>query len=125
MLSTSLMHAAGFRSRSALRCSFRFGSKPVQWRRPMSRIDGHRRKLIPPMLPRPPNPSRRVTRRPVVAEFLFEIGFEEMPAPWLSGLAEQLQAKFTALANDEQLAPSAVRVAWTSRRLVLVAQVKP
>src|SRR5204863_8879143 len=51
--------------------------------------------------------------------------FEEMPAPWLSGLAEQLQAKFTALANDEQLAPSAVRVPWTSRRLVLVAQVKP
>jgi glycyl-tRNA synthetase beta chain len=59
-----------------------------------------------------------------VAEFLFEIGFEEMPAPWLSGLADQLRAKFTALASDEQLNPAEVRVLWTSRRLVLVAEVK-
>ena len=61
--------------------------------------------------------------RPNVAEFLFEIGFEEMPAPWLSGLADQLEAKFTALASGEQLAPADVRVLWTSRRLVLVADV--
>lgn len=61
---------------------------------------------------------------PIVAEFLFEIGFEEMPAPWLSGLADQLKAKFTALASDEQIAPADVRVLWTSRRLVLVADVK-
>lgn len=59
-----------------------------------------------------------------MAEFLLEIGFEEMPAPWLSGLADQLSAKFTSLANDEQLAPAKVRVQWTSRRLVLVADVK-
>jgi len=59
-----------------------------------------------------------------VAEFLFEIGFEEMPAPWLSGLADQLGAKFTALASAEQIAPADVRVLWTSRRLVLVADVK-
>jgi len=59
-----------------------------------------------------------------VAEFLFEIGFEEMPAPWLAGLADQLQAKFTALASSEQIAPAEVRVFWTSRRLVLVADVK-
>lgn len=59
-----------------------------------------------------------------MAEFLFEIGFEEMPAPWLSGLADQLRAKFTALASDEQLNPAEVRVLWTSRRLVLVAEVK-
>ena len=59
-----------------------------------------------------------------MAEFLFEIGFEEMPAPWLAGLADQLHAKFTTLANAEQLAPANVRCAWTSRRLVLVAEVK-
>ena len=59
-----------------------------------------------------------------MAEFLFEIGFEEMPAPWLSGLADQLRAKFTALASDDKLNPAEVRVLWTSRRLVLVAEVK-
>jgi len=59
-----------------------------------------------------------------VAEFLFEIGFEEMPAPWLAGLADQLGAKFTAAASGEQIAPADVRVFWTSRRLVLVADVK-
>ncbi len=59
-----------------------------------------------------------------MAEFLFEIGFEEMPAPWLSDLARQLQAKFESLANDAQLSPSNARVSWTSRRLVLVAEVK-
>lgn len=60
-----------------------------------------------------------------MAEFLFEIGFEEMPAPWLNGLADQLRSKFTALASDEQLEPADVRVFWTSRRLVLVASVRP
>ncbi len=58
-----------------------------------------------------------------MAEFLFEIGFEEMPAPWLSGLADQLGSKFTAAAAEQQLAPEGVRVFWTARRLVLVAQV--
>lgn len=60
-----------------------------------------------------------------MAEFLFEIGFEEMPAPWLAGLADQLRAKFLALAGEEQLAPEGARVFWTSRRLVLVVNVKP
>jgi glycyl-tRNA synthetase beta chain len=59
-----------------------------------------------------------------VAEFLFEIGFEEMPASWLSDLAKQLQTKFDALASEAQLAPTNSRVLWTSRRLVLVAEVK-
>jgi len=58
-----------------------------------------------------------------VAEFLFEIGFEEMPAGWLKGLADQLLTKFSAVAADQQLAPADARVFWTSRRLVLVAQV--
>ncbi len=60
-----------------------------------------------------------------MAEFLFEIGFEEMPAPWLSGLADQLKSRFTMLVSDEQIAPSDARVFWTSRRLVLAAGVKP
>ncbi|MBK5256635.1 MAG: glycine--tRNA ligase subunit beta [Vicinamibacteria bacterium] len=59
-----------------------------------------------------------------MAEFLFEIGFEEMPAPWLSGLADQLRSRFASVAGEERLAPSDVRVFWTSRRLVLVAQLK-
>lgn len=59
-----------------------------------------------------------------MAEFLLEIGFEEMPAPWLSGLADQLKSKFQALASGEQLEPSGLRVFWTSRRLVLAATVK-
>lgn len=59
-----------------------------------------------------------------MAEFLFEIGFEEMPASWLSGLADQLQSKFVSLAEGEQLGPSDVRVLWTSRRLVLTGGVK-
>ena len=59
-----------------------------------------------------------------MAEFLFEIGFEEMPAPWLSDLADQLQSRFTVLANDQHLDPTDVRKYWTSRRLVLVGQVR-
>ena len=58
-----------------------------------------------------------------MAEFLFEIGFEEMPAPWLKGLADQLHSKFAAMAADQQLAPEGMRVLWTARRLVLTAEV--
>ena len=65
-----------------------------------------------------------MSRRSLVAEFLLEIGFEEMPAPWLSDLAAQLKAKFESLANDAQLEPKGTRVLWTSRRLVLVSDVK-
>ena len=59
-----------------------------------------------------------------MSEFLLEIGFEEMPAPWLSDLAAQLQAKFEGIARDAQLNPSLTRVLWTSRRLVLVSDVR-
>lgn len=57
-------------------------------------------------------------------EFLFEVGFEEMPAPWLEGLAQQLKAKFEAIAADQALDAKEARAFWTSRRLVLVADVK-
>jgi glycyl-tRNA synthetase beta chain len=56
-----------------------------------------------------------------VAEFLLEIGFEEMPAPWLPGLAEELRAHVTEEAGRELLAPAEVAVFWTPRRLVLRA----
>jgi glycyl-tRNA synthetase beta chain len=56
-------------------------------------------------------------------ELLLEVGFEEMPAPWLPGLGEQLQKRFEEAAGREHLAPGGVRVLWTPRRLVLRAEV--
>ena len=64
-----------------------------------------------------PGRGRR-RRRPAVAELLLEIGFEEMPAPWLPGLAEQLRARFLEAAAREFLEakdaarPAARRAAW-------------
>jgi glycyl-tRNA synthetase beta chain len=56
-----------------------------------------------------------------VAELLIEIGFEEMPAPWLPGLAEQLRTRFVDAAAREFLEAKDAAVAWTPRRLVLRA----
>lgn len=52
-------------------------------------------------------------------EVLLEIGFEEMPAPWLPGLGEQLRARFVEAAAREHLEPSEPLAFWTPRRLVL------
>jgi glycyl-tRNA synthetase beta chain len=60
-----------------------------------------------------------------VAELLAEVGFEEMPAPWLPGLAEQLRARFAEAAARERLGPGSAVVLWTPRRLVLRAEVPP
>ena len=57
-----------------------------------------------------------------MAELLIEIGFEEMPAPWLPGLAEQLRKHFVDAAAREFLEAKAVSVAWTPRRLALRAE---
>ena len=57
------------------------------------------------------------------AEFLLEIGCEEMPAPWLPGLREQLAQRFGEAAEREHLKPAEVRSAGTPRRLVLGADV--
>jgi len=57
------------------------------------------------------------------AEFLLEIGCEEMPAPWLPGLREQLAQRFCEAAEREHLRPSPVRSAGTPRRLVVCADV--
>jgi glycyl-tRNA synthetase beta chain len=56
-----------------------------------------------------------------VAELLVEIGFEEMPAPWLPGLAEQLRTRFVDVAAREFLEAKDTALAWTPRRLVLRA----
>jgi glycyl-tRNA synthetase beta chain len=57
-----------------------------------------------------------------VAEFLLEIGCEEIPASWLAGSARQLGERFAEIATREVLSPANVRVAWTPRRLVVVAE---
>jgi glycyl-tRNA synthetase beta chain len=71
-----------------------------------------------------------------VAEFLLEIGCEELPAPWLGKLASDLRESFEGLARRERLLrdrgagpgtldPASVantRVLWTPRRLVLAAE---
>jgi glycyl-tRNA synthetase beta chain len=51
-------------------------------------------------------------------EFLLEIGFEEMPAPWLEGLGRQLAQRLAEAASREFLDPKDVLVQWTPRRLV-------
>ena len=56
-------------------------------------------------------------------EFLFEIGCEELPAAWLSGLTEQLGRRFAEAAGREHLAPSELRALATPRRLVVAARV--
>jgi glycyl-tRNA synthetase beta chain len=59
-----------------------------------------------------------------VAELLVEIGFEEMPAPWLPGLAEQLRARFLEAAGREFLDAKDAAVLHTPRRLVLQVQLR-
>jgi glycyl-tRNA synthetase beta chain len=58
-----------------------------------------------------------------VAEFLLEIGLEEIPASWLEGLAGQLKAQFETVAGRELLEPTNVEIAWAPRRLALGAEV--
>ena len=58
-----------------------------------------------------------------MAELLIEIGFEEMPAPWLPGLAEQLRARFLEAAGREFLEAQDLATCYTPRRLVLRADV--
>ncbi len=56
-------------------------------------------------------------------ELVVEIGVEEMPAPWLPGLAGQLRSGFAQVAGKGHLTPEAVETSWTPRRLVLRADV--
>ena len=58
------------------------------------------------------------------AEFLLEIGFEEMPAPWLPALTARLRERFVEVAERERLEPTGVLALSTPRRLVLRADVR-
>jgi glycyl-tRNA synthetase beta chain len=58
-----------------------------------------------------------------VAEFLLEVGCEEIPAPWLPELAEQVGERFREAAARKALEPGDVAAFHTPRRLVLRAQV--
>jgi glycyl-tRNA synthetase beta chain len=58
-----------------------------------------------------------------VAELLLEVGCEEMPASWISGLTEQVRQRFTEAAGRERLEPRDVRAFGAPRRLVLAATV--
>lgn len=58
-----------------------------------------------------------------MAEFLLEIGCEELPAPWLAGLGDQLRARLGDLLAREHLAPTRLVALWTPRRLVAVAEI--
>jgi glycyl-tRNA synthetase beta chain len=60
---------------------------------------------------------------PARAEFLLEIGGEEMPAAWLPGLREQLAQRFREAAEREHLRPEGVRSLGTPRRMVVRALV--
>jgi glycyl-tRNA synthetase beta chain len=57
-----------------------------------------------------------------VADFLLEVGCEEMPAGWLAGVGEQLGRCFRDVVGSLSLEPEDLVVAWTPRRLVLSAQ---
>ncbi len=59
-----------------------------------------------------------------MAELLVEVGFEEMPAPWLPGLADQMRARFLESAGRESLEAKDAAVDYTPRRLVLRADVR-
>ncbi len=58
------------------------------------------------------------------AEFLLEIGCEEIPAGWLRDVTEQLRARFEELAGREFLEPVKVQALSTPRRLVVRADVR-
>jgi glycyl-tRNA synthetase beta chain len=62
---------------------------------------------------------------PPVAEFLLEIGCEEIPAPWLPGLTLELRERFSELAAKEHLEPTKIETQATPRRLALRSYVAP
>jgi glycyl-tRNA synthetase beta chain len=67
--------------------------------------------------------SKAPRARGSVPEFLLEVGCEELPAPWLEGLGEQLRQRFADTAQRERLGGQDARVWWTPRRLALAADV--
>ena len=58
-----------------------------------------------------------------MAEFLLEVGCEEIPASWLGGITSELGQRFADLASAEYLEPRDVQAHSTPRRLVIGALV--
>jgi glycyl-tRNA synthetase beta chain len=58
-----------------------------------------------------------------MSELLLEIGFEEMPASWLPGLAAQGRTLAERLLAEHHLSPSSLSVTFTPRRLAVAATV--
>ena len=57
-----------------------------------------------------------------MADLLFEIGTEELPAGFILPALEQLQQNFIRKATELQLGFGQVKVAGTPRRLALIVQ---
>ena len=55
-----------------------------------------------------------------MADLLFEIGTEELPAAYLPGLIEQLGKEAAALLTAQHLAYKSIRNCGAPRRLVLI-----
>ena len=56
-----------------------------------------------------------------MAEFLLEVGCEEIPAGWLPAITDELGQRFAELASAEHLQPANSETHSTPRRLVLRA----
>ena len=53
------------------------------------------------------------------SELLFEVGFEEIPAPFLPRIREQLHAEFERRLQEQRLPCASVEVYYTLRRLIV------
>jgi glycyl-tRNA synthetase beta chain len=58
-----------------------------------------------------------------MSELLLEVGFEEMPASWLPGIAAQAKTLAERLLAEQHLSPSSLAVTFTPRRLAIAATV--
>ena len=58
-----------------------------------------------------------------MSELLLEVGFEEMPASWLPGIAAQCKTLAERLLAEQHLSPSSLAVTFTPRRLAIAATV--
>ena len=72
--------------------------------------------------PKPKTRNPKLVTRNSHADFLLEIGTEELPAAYLPGLIEQLRAEATALFHTHHLSSKAIQSFGTPRRLVLLVR---
>ena len=60
-----------------------------------------------------------------MAEFLLEVGTEELPADFVGSAIKQWQSRLPKVLNEQFLAPQAIKVYGTPRRLALLLQGLP